>query len=141
MRGWLTSYMLAAGVALAAAQGGAARSVWEGVYTEAQAARGEAVSEEQCARCHGPTLAGAEAAPALVGDVFNSSWDGVPLGELAQRIRDSMPLDAPGSLSRRQTTDIMAYMLKRGRVPAGATELPTDTGALDQITFVGSRPQ
>ena len=141
MKFWLGSCILTTAATLAlAAQGGAPRSVWDGVYTDAQAIRGEKASAEQCARCHGQTLTGAEAAPALVGDVFNANWEGVPLGDLFERIRVSMPLDTPGSLSRQQNVDVIAYLLKLGKVPAGAAELTTDTTVLGQITFVSNRP-
>ena len=140
MRIWLASgILIAAWVAVVVGQG-SPRTVWDGVYTEAQAVRGEKVSAEHCARCHGPTLTGAEAAPALVGDLFNANWEGVPLGDLLERIRVSMPQDMPGSLSRQQNVDVIAYMLKLGKVPAGTTELATETAVLGQITFQSNRP-
>jgi quinoprotein glucose dehydrogenase len=132
--------MLATAAVLASAQGGATRSVWDGVYTDEQALRGERVSAAQCARCHGQTLTGAEAAPALVGDAFNANWEGVPLGDLFERIRVSMPQDAPGSLSRQQNADLIAYLLKMGKMPAGSAELATDTAALGQILYKSNRP-
>ena len=132
--------VLAATVGMAAGQGPAPRSVWDGVYTAEQATRGERVYTQQCARCHGETLTGAESAPALVGDVFNANWEGVPLGDLFERIRISMPQDTPGSLSRRQIGDVMSYLLKVGKFPAGDTELATDAAVLAQITFVSNRP-
>jgi len=142
MKLWLSACILSAAVAaLSAAQGAAPRSVWDSVYTEEQAKRGEKVSTEQCARCHGQTLTGAEAAPALVGDVFNANWEGVALGDLFERIRISMPQDTPGSLSRQQNADVIAYLLKAGKFPAGDKELVTDTTVLAQITFVSNRPQ
>lgn len=141
---WLSACILSVAVAAVAAQGtaptAAPRSVWDSVYTEAQAKRGEKVSAEQCARCHGQTLTGAEAAPALVGDVFNGNWEGVPLGDLFERIRISMPQDTPGSLSRQQTADVIAYLLKAGPFPAGDKELATDTTVLAQIRFISNRP-
>jgi len=138
VRFWLASgILIAAGVVVAAGQGGSSRSVWDGVYTDAQAVRGEKVSAEHCARCHGPTLNGAEAAPALVGDLFNANWEGVPLGDLLERIRVSMPQDMPGTLSRQQNVDVIAYMLKLGKVPVGTVELVTDSAALGEITFQG----
>lgn len=141
MTRWFCASILSAGVvAAAAAQSAAPRSVWDGVYTEEQARRGEKVAGEQCARCHGQTLAGAEAAPALVGDVFNANWDSVPLGDLFERIRISMPQDMPGSLSRQQNADFMAYLLKLSKFPVGDGELPTDMATLTQITFVSNRP-
>ena len=42
----------------AAVLGQASRSVWDGVYTEAQAKRGEALFAENCVTCHGPALEG-----------------------------------------------------------------------------------
>ena len=105
-----------------------------------QAVRGEKVSAAQCARCHGQTLTGAEAAPALTGALFNANWEGVPLDELFERIRVSMPLDAPGTMSRQQTVDVIAYMLKVGKFPVGDAELPTDAAALAQVTYVSNRP-
>jgi mono/diheme cytochrome c family protein len=137
MRIWLASGILIAAGVVAAGQGGAPRSVWDGVYTESQAVRGEKVSAEHCARCHGATLTGAEAAPALVGDLFNANWEGVPLGDLLERIRVSMPQDMPGSLSRQQNVDVIAYMLKLGKVPVGTVELVTDSAVLGAITFQG----
>ena len=119
----------------------APRSVWDGVYTEAQAARGAKVYAERCTACHGETLGGVEAAPALTGAAFNTTWDGVPLGDLAERIRVSMPLDAPGSLSRRQTSDVVAYLLQAGKFPAGSSELPAEAEALGQSTFHSFKPQ
>ena len=50
------------------------RSVWDGVYTAEQAKRGEALYGQHCAACHGGTLLGAEAAPALTG--LNSAATG-----------------------------------------------------------------
>ena len=46
--------VLLAGAAIVAAQD--ARSVWDGVYTEDQAKRGEEMYFERCVRCHGPAV-------------------------------------------------------------------------------------
>ena len=122
----------------AAAQG--SRTVWDGVYTEEQAKRGEKVYASQCAGCHGDNLLGGEA-PALTGPLFASNWEGVPLSDLLDRIRITMPLDNPGMLSRQDVADIIAHMLKAGTMPAGAEALSTDAGVLAQIKFVSTRPQ
>ena len=39
------------------------RSVWDGVYTEEQAKRGNPLYQQECANCHGSQLNGGEAAP------------------------------------------------------------------------------
>ena len=107
---------------------------------DGQAARGAALYGERCAACHGDTLTGVEAAPALTGAVFSATWEGATLGDLAERIRTSMPLDAPGSLSRRQTSDLLAHMLRVGGLPSGAVELAADAAVLGQIVVRASKP-
>ena len=117
-----------------------AKSQWDGVYTEDQAKRGEGLYSQYCASCHGPDLAGGEMAPGLTGGEFSSNWNDLPLGELFERMRISMPQNAPGSLSRQQNSDILAFVLYKGNFPAGATELPTQTDVLNTIKFMASKP-
>ena len=126
-------------VAAAAVTAQSGRTVWDGVYTAEQATRGDKLYAERCAHCHGPSLSGGEG-PALVGPLFAGTWEGVMLNELHDRIRQTMPLDNPGVLSRQDTSDIIAYMLKSGTMPAGTTALGTDAAALMQIKFVSNRP-
>jgi len=78
------------------------RSVWDGVYTEEQAKRGESVYRKECAACHGDLLAGAESAPPLTGGAFLANWNGLTIGDLFDRIRKTMPQSAPGRLTRQQ---------------------------------------
>ena len=111
------------------------RTTNDAIYTAVQAKRGETLYAERCAACHGQTLAGMEAAPALAGPAFNASWTGTPLSDLFERIRISMPQDKPGSLGRQQTGDIVAYILSFNKAPAGQTELPADGDQLKTITI------
>jgi S-disulfanyl-L-cysteine oxidoreductase SoxD len=111
------------------------KSVWDGVYTEEQATRGKAGYAEQCASCHGPELTGGEMAPALSGGEFMAGWDGLTVGDLFERIRISMPQNAPGSLSGQQNADILAFVLAANKFPAGATELPKEAMVLKDIKF------
>lgn len=117
------------------------RSIWDRVYTEEQAARGEKLYAEQCAQCHGEGLTGVESAPPLTGDMFNSNWEGTTLSDLLERIRMSMPQNKPGSLTRPQTADIVAHILKVGNFPAGDTPLDGQAGALTQTKFLTYKPQ
>jgi mono/diheme cytochrome c family protein len=114
------------------------RTTWDGVYTAEQARRGAALYKTHCSSCHGDALMGAEAAPALVGDTFNGTWEGVPLADLFERVRATMPQDKPGSLSRAQNADILSYILEVGKFPAGAAQL--DAQALMGITYRTYRP-
>jgi mono/diheme cytochrome c family protein len=113
------------------------RTTWDGVYTDAQAARGATLYVANCAQCHGPTLSGAEGPP-LTGVEFTSNWNGLSLGDLFERVRTSMPPDDPSRLSAREKVDVLAHILATSRFPAGASELSRD--ALPQITFRASRP-
>ena len=116
------------------------RTVWDGIYTDEQATRGETLYAERCAKCHGDTLGGQESAPALTGTTFYSNWEGEMLEPLFDRVRTTMPQDKPGSLSRAQNADILAYMLKAGGYPAGATPLTGQAGAMAAITIRMYKP-
>ena len=111
----------------------ATRSVWDGVYTPEQAARGSELYASTCASCHGVALNGGESAPPLAGGEFFSNWNGLTVGDLFERIRVSMPADRPGKLSREQDADILAYMLSMNQFPSGKAELERQTEALKQI--------
>ena len=115
------------------------RTVWDGVYTGDQAKRGEAAYVEACSNCHGRTLEGADMTPALTGGAFMANWDGLTVGDLFDRIRISMPADRPGSLSRQEDVDVIAYILRFNQFPAGTEELPREVLALKQILFKASR--
>jgi mono/diheme cytochrome c family protein len=117
------------------------RSVWDGVYSEAQAKRGEALYEKQCSACHGDKLAGRESAPPLTGGAFLSNWNGLPLGDLFERIRRTMPQTSPGKLTRQQNADILAYLLSFNKFPAGKTELYRQAEMLREIRFETAKPE
>jgi DNA-binding beta-propeller fold protein YncE/mono/diheme cytochrome c family protein len=117
------------------------QSVWDGVYTEEQAKRGEALYAQRCARCHAPDLTGGEIAPALNSAEFKSNWSGLSVDDLLERIKVSMPQDNPGSLSRQQTADILAFVLSKGGFPAGKTELAREAEVLKTIRFEANKPE
>jgi mono/diheme cytochrome c family protein len=116
------------------------RTVWDGVYSEEQAARGEKVYAERCSRCHGDSLGGQEAAPALTGSTFYANWEGETLEALSDRIRTTMPQDKPGSLTRAQNADLVAYLLQVGSYPAGPMALDGQAGAMTAITIRMYKP-
>jgi mono/diheme cytochrome c family protein len=116
------------------------KSVWEGVYTDDQAKRGAPMYSEFCASCHGPELMGGEMAPPLATGDFLSGWDGLTVGDLFERIRISMPQNAPGSLSGQQNADILAFVLSANKYPAGATELSNQGMVLKTIKFEAKKP-
>jgi mono/diheme cytochrome c family protein len=100
------------------------RTVWDGVYTEAQATRGTTAFGQNCAGCH--TLA-AEGKSPLAGDPFWKSFAQKTVGDLIDYVSANMPNDRPGSLNESTYRDIVAAMMKSNDFPAGPTELERDT--------------
>src|SRR5215212_2416752 len=117
------------------------KSIWDGVYTEEQATRGKALYSQECSSCHGGELTGGEMAPPLAGGEFLSGWDGLTVGDLFERIRISMPQNAPGSLSGQQNADILAFMFSANKFPAGQTELSNSAMMLKAIKFEAKKPE
>jgi mono/diheme cytochrome c family protein len=101
------------------------RTVADGVYTAAQAARGKATYDMQCRACHGPTLGGG-LGPPLSGAAFLTVWGPSSVADLVDKIHHTMPQNNPGTLSREQATDIVAHVLNTNGFRAGSAELKAD---------------
>src|SRR4029079_9225185 len=80
-------FLIAASISIEAQ---APRTVQDGVYSDAQAGRGQPLYAQRCAGCHGPTLAGAQAPP-LSGEAFQRKFRLEPLSALFIKIRYTMP--------------------------------------------------
>ena len=132
-------YSDATGELLAAQNDGS--SVWAGVFTEEQAQRGMDRYQQECSPCHLDDLLGDGIAPALVGSPFSFRWSDLSVGDMLVAIRTTMPQGAPASLSSQAYVDIVSYLLQRNEFPAGDTELPTDSDALDSILITEEAPQ
>jgi mono/diheme cytochrome c family protein len=100
------------------------RTVWDGVYTEAQASRGATAYGQSCAGCH--ALAAEGKAP-LVGDPFWKSFAQKSVGDLLEFVSTYMPNGTPGSLSKSAYEDIVALLLQSNGFPAGTAELGPNT--------------
>lgn len=129
---------------LAAGHASQDRTVWDGVYTEAQAKRGEEAYKRSCGYCHRDDLAGGffddgtGRAPALAGSrAFDSSfekrWSEHTVGDMLVDIGGKMPLQDPASLTVQAYADILSYLFAKNDVPAGAHELPADIEKLREI--------
>ncbi|MGE3512580.1 MAG: c-type cytochrome [Vicinamibacterales bacterium] len=117
-----------AGANSAASQPVASRpSVWDGVYTPDQAARGQQVYDTACSACHGRDLKGIRDNRPLVGDRFWQDWGEDSLGTLLSVVQRTMPRNAPGSLPEQDYLDIVAYVLQQNGYPAGNRDLTTST--------------
>ena len=125
---------LAAAAALSARQ--AERTVWDGIYTEAQAVRGEEVYQDQCTFCHLDDLLGDAFATPLIGDAFTLRWEGGSVGDLMTVIQVTMPADQPATLSNEAVADVIAFILKVNEFPHGDEELAADPEALQATAIV-----
>ena len=94
-----------------------------GGYTVDQAEQGETVYEEQCAVCHGYNLEGFEFVPSLSGNFFSRRWGDRPISDLANNLQ-RMPPTQPGGLGQQINSQLIAFLLQRNGVEAGATPLP-----------------
>lgn len=126
-----------AGGAIAAQEG---RSVWDGVFTAAQADRGSAFYAKECASCHGEGLMGQDQAPGLVGPDFLATWNGQTVSDLFEQTRKSMPKENPNTFSRQEYLDVVAFMLRANGYPAGKTELPRATAELTELRISQLKP-
>jgi len=116
------------------------KSAWAGIYTDDQAARGESAYRERCASCHGVSLEGTDDAPALTGRDFTDDWEGGNIADLFEKIKYTMPANRPGRLSERQDAEILSYILKFNRFPAGSRALPASADDLRGVRFVARNP-
>lgn len=120
-------------------------TIWDGVYTEAQAEQGAAVYNGACAMCHGGRLDGAPddgdmlPAPPLARYYFLQNWDGVSLGALFSYTRATMPKSNPSYLNDEDYAAIVAHMLATTGAPAGDVPLSSDPLELGLIR-IGANP-
>jgi mono/diheme cytochrome c family protein len=127
-------FALAAGAAAAPAR----NSIWDGVYTDAQAERGHTLYMQSCSRCHGADLSGTFEIPPLVGR-FMPYWSGSTLDALFDYVSTAMPLDHPGALGPAANADIVAFILKSNDIPPGSKEL--SAASVKAISFDSAKPK
>lgn len=128
-----------AGIGAANAQG-VGRSVWEGIYSPEQAARGEVQYNQRCAACHGGGLNGTGEAPGLTGGEFVSHYDQLTVADLFERVRTTMPQNDPGTLSRDEYADVVAFLLKSNGFPEGKAALDKRTEVMANIGIQAQKP-
>jgi mono/diheme cytochrome c family protein len=130
--------VLALVLSMAASAQETAKTVADGVYTDAQAARGAIVYDAACSGCHRADLGGGTG-PALRDQRFAREFAGKDLKTLFTKTATTMPRNAPASLGDNVYLDIVAHLLKENGFASGSKELTTD--ALDGIRVVPGRPK
>ena len=108
------------------------RTVWDGVYTDAQAARATATFSQSCSNCH--TLSQDGGNRPLTGDAFWKGFTQKTVAELLTFVKTNMPNGVnAGSLPAPTYNDLVALILKSNGFPAGNTEVSPDSVAGVQI--------
>ena len=110
-------------------------SVWQGVYTKEQAARGKARYFSACAACHGGLLQGDSDSPELAGTSFMKRWGGQSIAALFTFAMSQMPVGRPGSLGAQGYAEVIAYILATNGFPDGERELPSNEQVLEMIVI------
>ena len=116
-----------------AAAPGAAKSIWDGVFTAEQAERGAAAYKTNCSECHGGDLMGDGFAPSLAGADFQGNWNDLSVGDLFERVRISMPPSGPSGVPPEAKVDILAHIFNQNKYPTGTTELEPKIEVLKTI--------
>jgi mono/diheme cytochrome c family protein len=109
------------------------RTVWSGVFTDGQAARGERTYKANCGICHG-IEARLSVKPVFVGPPFMARWRGQSLGDIFMTIKVNMPRENPESLSDEEYVDIVTYFLRENEMPVGNAELPATLEDILSVT-------
>jgi mono/diheme cytochrome c family protein len=129
------SMLLLLGAVVADAQNAPGPSISSGVFTAAQAKRGDAAYQASCSACHGGDLHATDAeAVDLTGPAFRAKWNGKTLEERFETIRDTMPLGNARTLGDQTYMDILAFILQFNDFPPGNQELVPETAKV--IVFV-----
>ena len=118
----------------ASGQSPSADSVWDGVYTDAEAQRGRTLFEGTCIKCHGQDTGGF-AAKELYGDRFFEKWRENTLEPLYETMK-TMPPAGPW-FDDNSYRSILGYILWANGFPAGDNELDPATFATIRIEGEG----
>lgn len=113
-----------------------------GIYSTAQALRGQNEYGAKCAACHGVDLTGSEHAPPVKGRRFWAEWDQETVRSLYSRIISTMPPSDPGSVAPQDVIDLVAYLLQSNGLPAGekAIENPNELNVIRLKGPADTRP-
>jgi len=116
------------------------RTVWDGVYTTAQADRSAVRYADDCATCHAANMRGGPGGPNLTGVEFLFAWNGRTAGELFEFVQTSMPPGGGGTLRDAEVADMVAAIFARnGFPPSPDRELPADRASLESIRITRGR--
>jgi len=108
-----------------------ALTVSKGVYSAAQADRGEKVFQKVCVECH--------EIGEFMQSLFDKEWLGKTLFDFFDLVKTTMPDDKPGTLASEDVLDVIGYIFKLNAYPAGSADLPADPEKMKLIQ-IDARP-
>ena len=111
-------------------------STRNGVYTAEQAQRGKVIYQSKCGMCHGSALEGQGPNSPLTGVAFLNNWNGQTMADLFMKTIVMMPATDPGTLTPKDTADVLSYILSVNKFPSGKAEMPSDPQSLEKIHIV-----
>lgn len=136
---WRVGMLGTVAFGLAAIAGRAHAAAATSDYTAAQAARGAQIYGQFCATCHGSNLEG-KAGPPLTGKAFQDTlqYAEMTTSQLYAFISQSMPQNAPATLSHQQYIDVLSFLLSKSSYPAGSIPLSEERlGEVKLLPFPG----
>lgn len=90
-----------------------------GIYSAAQAARGEIAFDEVCAQCHTTSE--------FRGRTFQRNWGRRTVYSFFRTVRSTMPDDNPGGLDEQTYLDVVSYVMRMNGHDAGPAEMLPDS--------------
>lgn len=125
--------------AVTARESGSERTVWDGVYSEKQAQRGAQTYQQLCSRCHGENLKGRGEAPPLIGTPLFDRWSYLTVHDLFFAIQITMSHSRELFEPSDRVADVVSFVFRANKIPAGTDELPVSQEKLRQILITGKR--
>ena len=119
----IAAMVMFAGSVFISAQGAPKKTVWDGAYTDAQAARATATFDSICTNCHTLTPGGSTRGGPVSGDKFWATFTQKSVGDLLTYVSTNMPNGNGGSLSPSTYNDLVALILKANGFPVGSAEV------------------
>lgn len=90
-----------------------------GIFSAAQAERGEAAFDEVCAQCHTTSE--------FRGATFQRNWGRRTVYSFFRTVRSTMPDDNPGGLDEQTYLDVTTYVMRMNGHEAGPAEMSPDS--------------
>ena len=113
------------------------RTIWDGVFTQAQSDAGKVLYTGSCQTCHGPTGRGGPGGPGITGANLNKNWEETSLFDFYTFAHTNMPPGKAGSIGNEQDyVNVVAYIMDMHGADAGESELVFNEEQLSNIYIV-----